>query len=323
MKISPRDAKQWARESLQGHIATTTTPFTADLAVDENALRENIRKMMALPSVRGIYVNSILQEGPALSRSERARICEVAVSEVGPDVPVVCVASGTVMRDVIDLAQDAQAAGASALMLWPPTFGHRSAEGVLAFLRTIARQVEIPLCLYVSGLSEFGFRITLPMLRELAEIPHLCAVKEASLSLGTYLETLAAIGDRLVVSSPLDEWWAVGQRLMPRVAPNVLLGTSRPLCMENERRPYLSDVYESVRKGDAGAIERSLGRLAAIANRLHNRFLEGGMHNVALTKALSGLMGYHAGTVRPPMSMPAKQAIAEGAEILRDAGLLS
>jgi dihydrodipicolinate synthase/N-acetylneuraminate lyase len=322
MKISARDAKKWAR-SLSGHIATTTTPFTKDLEIDENGHRENIRRLLALPSVKGIYVNSVFQESPALSRAERVQVCKVAVSAVGPDVPVICVASGTVVRDVVDLAQDAQAVGAAALMLWPPTFGFRTADGVLSFLRTVAQSVDMPVCIYVSGLSEFGYKVSLPMLRQLAEIPQVCAVKEASLSLGTYLETLAGIGDRLVVSSPLDEWWAVGQRLMPGVAPNVLLGTSRALYMENERRTYISDVYESVRKGEASAIERSLGHLAALANQLHNRFLEGGMHNVALTKALSAFMGFKAGPVRPPMSAPSKEAVDEGARIMREAGLIS
>jgi catechol 2,3-dioxygenase-like lactoylglutathione lyase family enzyme len=41
-----------------------------------------------------------------------------------------------------------------------------------------------------------------------------------------------------------------------------------------------------------------------ITNALHTKFLEGGAHNVALTKKVTELLGYRGGKVRPPLSSP-------------------
>jgi 4-hydroxy-tetrahydrodipicolinate synthase len=322
MRYRPAEAKSWARENLRGHIVTTITPFRDDLSVDEAGLRANVEELLALPCVGGLYVNSVFQEATALTAEERRRVLRIVVDAVAGRAPVVAVASGNAVADVIEAAGAAQEIGADVVMVWPPTFGYRTREGVLEFLRRVARSVEIGLCVYASGLSEFGFRLTPSMLVELARIEHVCGVKEASLSLGTYLDTLAAVGQELVVSCPLDEYWAVGRRLMPSAAPDVLLGTSRPLYLETRRATLLHDLRQAVNRGDTALIEPALASVVALANELHTRFLEGGGHNIALAKAVAGLRGLAAGPVRPPMSAPTADEVARAGQIMRRAGLL-
>lgn len=322
MRYRPAQAKAWARENLRGHIVTTITPFQDDLTVDEAGLRANVDVLVGLPCVGGLYVNSVFQEATALTAAERSEVLRITIDAVAGRVPVVAVASGNAVADVIEAAGTAQQLGADVVMLWPPTFGYRTRDGVLEFLRQVARNVEIGLCVYASGLAEFGFRLTPSILAELARIEHVCGVKEASLSLGTYLETLAAVGSELVVSCPLDEYWAVGRRLLPSVAPDVLLGTSRPLYLETARTPLLHELREAVNRDDPALIEPALATVVGLANQLHTRFLESGGHNIALAKAVAGLRGLAAGPVRPPMSAPAADEIAQAEEIMRKAGLL-
>lgn len=322
MPYQPHEAKAWARETLRGHIVTTTTPFHDDLSIDDQGLRDNVDHLLKLPCVGGVYVNSVFQEASALTRAERRRVAEIVIDQVHGRVPVVAVVSGNAVGDAIAMALDAQEVGADVLMLWPPTFGHRTTEGVLAYSREIARAVDIGICVYSSGLSEFGFRLTAKMLLELAEIDQVCGVKEASLSLSTYLETLATVGGRMVVSCPLDEYWAVGRTLLPSVAPDVLLGTSRPLYLETETAAYLHEVREAVNSGDAVRMEPAVAAVVRLANQLHTKFLESGTHNIALAKAVSGLRGLATGPVRPPMSVPRADEIEQAAAIMRHARLL-
>ena len=322
MKYQTGTARQWVRDHLRGHIVTTITPFNDDLSIDLAGLKDNVEQLLALPCVGGLYVNSVFQEATALTAAERNQVLGAVVEAAAGRVPVVAVASGNAVDDVIAAATAAQELGADLVMLWPPTFGYRTRPGVLEFIRRVARSVEIGLCVYASGLSEFGFRLTPSMLVELSEIEHLCAVKEASMSLGTYLDTLATVGSRLLVSCPLDEYWTVGRRLLPSVAPDLLLGTSRPLYLETPGAPLLSRLRQAVNAGDPTQIEPALTTVVDLANQLHTRFLEAGGHNIALAKAVAGLRGLATGPVRPPMSMPEPAEISQAQEIMKRAGLV-
>src|SRR3546814_19740930 len=93
-------------------------------------------------------------------------------------------------------------------------FGLRTPEGVLDFYRRIANESEIGICVYASSFGELGFRLTSDMLVELAEIDAVCAVKEASMSIAIYFETLHKVGDRPVVSMPAEEFWLTGRLVM-------------------------------------------------------------------------------------------------------------
>jgi dihydrodipicolinate synthase/N-acetylneuraminate lyase len=320
MNYEVRDSSEWARATLRGHVATTLTAFNDDLSIDESAMRKQVDELLNLECTGGIYVNSVIAEVQSLTVAERQRALEIVVDQVKGRAPVIGVAPGNVIADVVAAVEHGRSAGADLVMLWPPTFGYRTAQGVQDFLSEVADSSKIGLCLYASGLSEFGFRITTEMLRALSRFPAICAVKEASMSLSGYLETLDSVGDTLIVSCPLDEYWATGRRLFPHKAPDVLLGTSRPLYMETTGAPLLSRLRAATNNG--GDMAEELTAVLAVAGKLHTRFLEAGGHNLALIKAMAAARGLPAGPVRPPMSPPDPQAVAAGVEVMREYGLV-
>lgn len=320
MKYEKSRARNWARENLRGHLVTTTTPLHDDLSLDIEGLQSNVDYLMELPCVEGLYVNSVIQEAPALTLDERDLVMRTVIDRAAGRMPTIAVAHGTATADVIAAANRAEEAGADLVILWPPTFGHRTQEGVSNFIREVADNINIGFCLYSSGLSEFGFRITTDMVRDLLDIPHLCAVKEASLSLSGYLGMLSELGDDLIISCPLDEYWAAGRVMMPDKAADVLLGSSRPLFMETPDVPLLSDLRRSVNSG--GDIAAPLKAVVDVATELHTKFLEAGSHNIAIMKAVTGELGLAAGPVRPPMSQADPEVIEAGRRALQKFGLL-
>jgi len=314
--------KQWSKHDLHGHLVVLTTPFHDDLSIDYDAFRANVQKTRDLRCVTGYYVNSIFNEATALTLAERKRLTEATIAAVPKTMPVVVAIGGVPLADAIELAQHAQKAGAALLTLWPPVFGYRSRAGVMSYFRAVIESVSMPVSVYRSGLDEFGYFSSLEEVRELIAYPHVCAIKEASLSLTKYLEIVDALGDRVAVSCPLDEYWIAGRMLMPSRAPDWFLGTSRPLICETKDRPYLSELRDAANRGDGAAVEAALGRMIRITNALHTKFLEGGAHNVALTKKVTELLGYRGGKVRPPLSSPDESFLVGVREILQDAGLL-
>jgi 4-hydroxy-tetrahydrodipicolinate synthase len=325
VKYPLNEAKAWARETLRDYFVTTTMPLHDDLSIDEGGMRHNIRKILELRSCGGVYVGSIYQEFSYLTLAERKRVQEVALDEVGGRVSVMCGISGNCMEDVIELGNHAAEHGADLVMLWPPSFGLRTQRGVTEFYRRIASKLQIGMCVYATSFGELGFRLTPDMLVELAEtIPGVCAVKEASMSIANYFETLAKAGDKIVVSMPAEEFWLPGRMLFgAERSSEVFMGTSRPLYCETPTSDWPREFLAAARSGDIETARDRMLKMRGVADAILAKHHSKGSHEVALTKAITGFFGYATGPVRPPLSYPAESEIEEARQILIQAGLLT
>jgi 4-hydroxy-tetrahydrodipicolinate synthase len=324
VQYSLKEAKAWARESLRDYFVTTTMPYKDDLSIDEEGLRHNTRHILGLRATGGVYVGSIYQEFNFLTMAERKRVAEVVLEEVAGRVPVMVGISGNCMADVIELGNHATDHGADLVMIWPPSYGLRTQKGVLEFYRRIASALRIGICVYATSFGELGFRLTPDMLVELAaENPGVCAVKEASQSIATYFETLAKVGDRIVVSMPAEEFWLPGRLVMgPELSTEVFLGTSRPLYTETVEQNWPREFLEAARIGDIATARTLMLRIRGVADAIFARHHARGAHEVMLTKAITGFFGMATGPARPPLGYPPDADIAEARAILVEAGLL-
>jgi 4-hydroxy-tetrahydrodipicolinate synthase len=258
-----------------------------------------------------------------MTTPERKRVAEVVIESTAGRVPVIVGTSHTSVRDVLDLAQHAQAAGADLVMVWPPYYGPRTDDGMRAFYEYICERVDIGICIYSTTLAELGYILTPELVARLAEIENICAVKEASLNLNGYSAMMERVGHILAVSCPLEEYHLYGFTTFgPEVMPNFLLGSSRPLYMQNREHPHCADFFQAVERGDYDGARESLRRILKISQRLHSRYLTKGGHNVALTKYITGLFGMAAGPVRPPLSAPSREEMDEAVQVLMEAKLL-
>lgn len=323
MRYDLAAAKDWARAHLRDYFVTTTMPFRADLSIDEAGMRTNVEHILSLASTGGLYVGSIYQEFMALTLDERKRVAEIALDTVAGRVPVMVGISGNCVADVVDLAHHAREHGADLVMLWPPMFGLRTPDGVLDFYRRVAQEAGIGICVYASSFGELGFRLTPDMLVELAKVDAVCAVKEASMSIAIYYETLAKVGDKLVVSMPAEEYWLSGRLVMGAArASEVFLGTSRPLYCETLARPLTSSFLAAARGDDVQQARALMLEIRGVADAIFARHHARGAHEVALTKAITGLYGMATGPVRPPLGYPAPDVVDEAQDILVRSGLL-
>jgi 4-hydroxy-tetrahydrodipicolinate synthase len=315
------EAKEWARESLRGYIAVMFTPYDEEGVIDSNAIRRDVEHTLSLPDIAGLYVGSIYQEFWLLSLAERMHVAEVAIDAVDGRVPVIVSASHTVLECAIKLADHARSAGAAAVMLWPPYFGPRSQDGVLAFYTSVMEKVDIGFAFYNTGLSEVGFQMTPPLLTALARLPQMCILKEASLRLDTYLETVSLIGNDVVVSSPLEEFWLAGRMLAPDTSAAMLMGSSRVLFLQTPAVPKLSTFYQAAMAGRHQEAAGILSWILSTSDQIHGSALRAGEHPIGLVKAVCGAMGLSGGVPRPPCERPTKADLASALASLRTAGL--
>lgn len=317
-------ARRWVRDNLRGHFTVLYTPFLPDGEIDEAGLRANVARTLALPGVGGLSVHSIHQEFWTLTDAERKRVVEIVLEAVGGTAPVVVGCSDTSARNVVDLARHAEASGADAVMVWPPYYGPRTADGIRAFYEYVAERIDIGMVAYSTTLSELGYYLSPEQVEALLPIENLCAVQNTTPDFPSYAAMLERVGDRICVTTSLEETMLSGKlAFSDGRTPDFLLGASRPLFVQDAEQPRCGRFLEAVLAKDYETAAREVRGIVEIAGKLQSRYFARGFHHIALSKALTGLMGFATGGTRPPLGEPSAEELAECTAILVAAGLVS
>ena len=177
---------------LRGLIPATVLPLTSDAQIDEPALRGYIRWLLSFAGLKALAVNMDTGEGPHLSRDERRRVLEVYADEAAGRMPLLCGISARYTAEAIELARDAQAAGADGLVVFPiPAF---AGEPLLPdvpyqYHLAIAEAVPLPIVLFQLQPALAGVLFSRETLLRLIDIPNVIAIKEASFDAVRFVET--------------------------------------------------------------------------------------------------------------------------------------
>ncbi|UXI03089.1 dihydrodipicolinate synthase family protein [Photobacterium sp. TY1-4] len=156
-----------------GLCAFPLTPLNQH-GVDEAAFIRLIERLVAA-EVDSICVLGSTGNYAYLSRAERAQVIQLAVQHAG-HIPVMAGISALATRDVLDLAQDAQQAGADAVLLAPMSYQKLTADEVFGLYETVAHALSIPLCVYDNpGTTQFEFSDELH--GRIAQLPNVAAIK--------------------------------------------------------------------------------------------------------------------------------------------------
>lgn len=177
-----------------GLIPATVTPMTPDGEVDEGSLRRYIHWLVE-QGPHGVAVNVDTGEGPHLWPEERRRVLEIWAEEVGGEIPIIAGLSATFTSQAIRIAEDARAAGASALLVFPiPAFqgAPLPAEVPYAYHAAVA-EVGLPLVLFQLQTALGGVEYPPEVIARLASIDGVVAIKEASFDALKYTRTLRVL----------------------------------------------------------------------------------------------------------------------------------
>lgn len=130
---------------LHGVVPILLTPFDEAGRIDEESLA-NLVEFNVAAGVHGLGV-ALGSEIFKLTEAERARVTACVIKAARRRVPII-INSGAAGTDLaIHYSRAAEAAGADALMIIPPTFMPASAEEILGYYVAINRAVGIPIIL--------------------------------------------------------------------------------------------------------------------------------------------------------------------------------
>lgn len=301
---------------LNGLIAATVTPMTADHQVDEGALRTYVR-WLAGQGVTGMAINVDTGEGPHLWPEERLRVLEAVVEEVGGDVTIVAGLGATFTDQARQLAKDAAEAGADALLVFPiPVY-----QGVpldpdipAGYHAAIAEASGLPLIAFQLQPALGGVNFTEDALERLLTVDGVVAIKEASFDAKRFVETTRLVrslpGDRKVLNGNdnfLLEAYLLG-------ADGALLGFGT-LAAEPQ-----VEMLQAVRDGDL-ARARALGdRLQALCDAIFARPVTS--YRARLKYALARLGVIPEPHVRPPLLPLGEDEMSRVDQSLKEAEIL-
>lgn len=175
-----------------GVYPAMTTPFREDESIDHDRLTADAQRLEAA-GVDGLVPVGSTGESATLTHDEHAEVVETVVEAV-EDVPVIAGAGSNATHEAVSLAEDAEQAGADAILLISPYYNKPEAAGYLEHYHTIADAVDLPQIVY-NVPSRTGRNVPVDVVAELAEHPNIQGYKAASGDLGRVSEVLERTRD--------------------------------------------------------------------------------------------------------------------------------
>lgn len=269
--------------ALYGTYTVMVTPFTHDGRNIEEAVLRDFVDWQIDEGISGLIPLGSTGEFLSLSDRERYRVAEIVITQARGRVPVLIGAGAENPLEAVRFGLEAQALGASGLLIIPPFYSSPTDEEVYQHYRCIGEAVSIPIMLYNNpAISNIDMQPAL--IARLADIPNVSYVKESTLDVTRVRDIVALAGERLGVFGGVlgfesflngaSGWTAVGANVMPG---------------------DFQQMYEhSVRLRDVDAAQALYRRLLPLIE------LVGGPRYVSATKTLLASMGWPVGPPRLP-----------------------
>lgn len=163
---------------ISGSIVAIVTPMTADGSIDWESYRSLIEFHIA-NGTDGIVAVGTTGESATVTPEEHIECIAFAVKTAAGRIPIIAGTGANATREAIHLAQAAKKAGADAHLSVAPYYNKPDQRGLLAHFSAIAQACDLPLILY-NVPSRTCSDIAVETVVELAKIPHIIGIKEAS-----------------------------------------------------------------------------------------------------------------------------------------------
>ena len=195
----------------RGVIPAMTTAFNPDLSVDHAFVGKHARGMID-NGCTGIVALGSLGESATLQFDEKVAILRTLVSALAGKAPVAAGIASLSTAEAVALAQAAERAGCSGLMVLPPYVYSSDWREMKAHVQAVMRATKLSCMLYNNPIA-YKTDFLPAQIQELAkENPNLHAVKESSGDVRRVTAIKALCDDRLDVLVGMDDAVVEGVR---------------------------------------------------------------------------------------------------------------
>ena len=290
----------------EGSAVAMITPFNEDGTINYDAFGKMIDFQIE-NGTSALCVAATTGEVSVLSDEEQIALIKFAVERANLRVPVIGGAGSNVTAHAIKLAQGAEAVGADGLLIVTPYYNKTTQKGLIKHYSEIAASTKLPIILY-SVAGRTGINITVSTCKELAKIPNIVAIKEASGD----MSQIAQIAEQCC-----DENFCIYSGNDDQTLPMLSLGAKGVISvLANVMPKQVSEMCAKFFANDVkGSREIFLGTLD-LANKL---FIE---TNPIPVKTACNLMGMNAGKLVAPLYDMEEGNLETLKEAMRNQGLI-
>lgn len=304
--MSPSDM---AKQIGGGLLSFPVTHFDADLRFDEAAYREHCSWLLE-HEVAGLFAAGGTGEFFSLTPNEVGAVVRAGVQETAGRVPVIA-GCGYGTAIAVELAKDAEKAGADGLLLLPPYLMTPNQEGLSAHIEAVCKATGKGVIVY----NRDNAVLNEDALARLCDRnPNLVGFKDGVGDIELMMRIYCRMGDRLtyIGGLPTAETYA---------APYLELGvTTYSSAIFNFMPEWAVAFYKAVRARDLATVREQITNFVlpyiALRNRSHG-------YAVSIVKAGMDVVGRPAGSVRPPLTDLTPEEVAILSKLVETASRLT
>ena len=260
------------------------TPMNADGSVNFEKMKELIEFQIA-NDTDALIICGTTGEATTISDEDQIECVRFAKEVAAGRVPVIAGAGSNDTAHCIELAVACEKAGADAVLLVTPYYNKATQKGLILHYTAIANAINIPIILYnVPGRT--GCNLAPKTVAELAKVPNIVAVKEASGNLSQVAEIAALVGPDFDIYSGNDD----------QILPVLSLGGKGVISVLSNVAP--KQTHDMVAKFFEGDIQGSIKLQLDAIELIGALFCE--VNPIPVKTALN-LMGYEVGACKLPL----------------------
>lgn len=262
------------------------TPMHENGDVNYEKLSEILEEQIA-GGTDAIIICGTTGESSTLTHEEHLDVIRYTVEKVAKRIPVIAGTGSNCTATAIYLSQEAEKAGADALLLVTPYYNKATQNGLIAHYTAICNEVNIPAILY-NVPSRTGCGLQPQTVATLVkDVENIVGIKEASGNISTVAQILHLCDGNVDLYSGNDD----------QVVPLLALGGIGVISVLSNVAPaYVHDMCYKFFSGDiAGSRKMQLDALPLV----DALFCE---VNPIPVKAALNMMGKEVGTLRAPLT---------------------
>lgn len=154
------------------------TPFNNKNEINFEKLRELLEFHIA-NKTDAVIVTGTTGESSTMTDEEKLAVIKFSVETVNKRIPVIAGTGSNNTKHTVEMSIKAQELGADGLLVVTPYYNKGNENGIYNHYKLIAESVDIPVILYnVPGRT--GINLSINLLKKLAQIKNIIAIKEAS-----------------------------------------------------------------------------------------------------------------------------------------------
>lgn len=182
---------------ISGVLPVLAVPFNRDGSLDLDSIPKLVEHCINNKAT-GVVIFGLASELYKLNDSERIQILEKVISSVNSRVPVIVGTEHSGTLAAVARSIEAEKLGASALMLYPPTFIKPDEANVLSYFKEVGSAVKIPIIIQDAP-AWTGVPLPVSLLsRIIKEQPNVCCIKLESPPIGDKAKLLKSEGFKII-----------------------------------------------------------------------------------------------------------------------------